>query len=377
VALGVGRRPWGWSRHRTAHDLAGSEPALLARLIGIGRRLLRRGVLFATGDAEVLFLSRHRDELGRHYDFVLPPAAVVESLADKAFQYQFAAGSGIGVPPTYVPESSEDVEKIVDVARFPCVVKPARAAAWRARKPLDGEWRWAKVVETRTPEELRAICAWMRAHDFEPLIQERIEGDEARLYSVYAYLDRDSRPLATCVIQKRRQWPPLYGSGSYSVTCRQDRAVELALTLLGRIGYQGPANVEFKLDPDDGELKLMEVNCRFGERIGLAMAAGVDVPYVAYRDSLGEPIVPAGVFEPGVTWINSLNDGAAFVSHYRPVERLTFPQWLRDVLTARSHAYFAWDDPMPAVENLVRTARRHAVPFWRMLRRGRSLARIR
>ena len=85
--------------------------------------------------------------------------------------------------------------------------------------------------------------------EWTPLIQERIGGDESRLYSVYACLDRSSEPLATCVIQKRRQWPPLYGSGSYSVSCRQDRAVELALALLRRIGYQGVANLEFKQRP--------------------------------------------------------------------------------------------------------------------------------
>jgi predicted ATP-grasp superfamily ATP-dependent carboligase len=370
VALGTGRGPWAWSRHCVAHAALPTEAALLERLLDVGRRLPRKGVILATGDAEVLFLSRYRHELCRQFHFVLPPDAVVEELADKAMQYRCAARHGIAIPPTYFPESAADVEKIAGVARYPCIVKPARADVWRVRKPPDVRWRWSKVGEASTPDELRALWQWMGEHGVAPLIQERIEGDESRLYSVYLYLDRRSTPLAACVIQKRRQWPPRYGSGSYSVSCRQDRVLELAVTLLRRAGYEGLANVEFKLDPEDGEPKLMEVNCRGGERIALAMAAGADLPYVAYLDAVGTTPAPALTYAPGVTWINSLNDGAALLSHYRRVENLNVARWAWAALTAQSHAYFAADDPMPLFENLVRTARREAVPFGRVLRRG-------
>jgi predicted ATP-grasp superfamily ATP-dependent carboligase len=208
-----------------------------------------------------------------------------------------------------------------------------------------------------------------------PLVQERIEGDESRLYSVYVYLDRRSEPRATCVVRKVRQWPPLYGSGSYSVSCREDRAVALALTLLQGWGYQGVANVEFKQDPRDGAFKLIEVNARGGERIALALAAGVDLPYVAYRDILGEPAPAARTYEPGVSWISALNDCAAVLSHYRQAERLSWWRWGWSALTARSHAYFAWDDPLPFLGHLVKAARRHAVPFLRSWASGDGRAR--
>ena len=145
--------------------------------------------------------------------------------------------------------------------------------------------------------------------------------------------------------------------------------VELGLTLLRRMGYQGIVNLEFKLDPVDGELKLIEVNCRSGERIDLALAAGVDIPYIAYRDIQGEPTIPARTHALGVSWINSLNDCAALLSFYRRAQRLGWWGWARTVLTAQSHAYFAWDDPMPFLGNLAGTARREIVPFCRSIRR--------
>jgi predicted ATP-grasp superfamily ATP-dependent carboligase len=126
--------------------------------------------------------------------------------------------------------------------------------------------------------------------------------------------------------------------------------------------------VELKQDPADGELKLIEVNPRCGERVSLAIAAGSDVPYVAYRDALGDPPLPGRAHEIGVTWINTLNDCAAVLSHYRRAERLTWRRWVRSAVSAGSHAYLAVDDPVPCLENLLRIGRRETVPFIRHLR---------
>ncbi len=364
VALSVTPGPWSWSRYCAFHAAAESEPDLLDRLMRVGRRLTQRAVIVATGDAEVLFLSRHRGELARSYEFVLPQPALVELLSDKRSQYRYAASIGVPIPRTYCPDGAGDVARIARAIRFPCVVKPARPEVWRDQRGRAGLGRWMKAIQVETPDELRAVCECMRGRGVDPLVQERIGGDESRLYSVYACLDRSSEPLAICVIQKRRQWPPLYGSGSYSVSCRQDRAVELALALLRRIGYQGVANLEFKQDPEDGELKLIEVNARCGERVALAVAAGVDIPYITYRDVLREPALPRPPYRTGVTWINALNDCAALVCHYRRTERLGFWRWARVALAAESHAFHAWDDPMPCLENLLRVGRRDAVPFW-------------
>lgn len=371
IALSTRPGPRFWSRYCAWREVAETEMDLLARLLSVGRRLPGQGVIVATGDAEVLFLSRNRGPLGQYFHFVMPPPAVVEQMADKGFQCRFAAGIGVPVPATHQPETAADVDKLAGIVRFPCVVKPTHAHLWRERRPKDGRWRWTKAVQVDTPEELRTVCERMRQCGVDFLVQDRVEGDESRLYALYAYLDRRSEPLATCVIRKQRQWPPHYGSGSYSVTCRRDRVVELALTLLRRLGYQGVANVEFKLDPEDDELKFIEMNFRCGDRIGLALAAGVDIPFIAYRDILGEPVAAARSPEMGVSWINSLTDGAAVLSHYRRADGLGWWGWARTGLTARSHAYFASDDPVPFVANVVETARREAVPFCRAFRRER------
>ncbi len=195
----------------------------------------------------------------------------------------------------------------------------------------------------------------MKEGEIELLIQERVKGDEDRLFSCYAYLDRKAEPLAAFVLQKRRQWPPVYGNGSYSVSCRQNDVVTLTLRLLKGLRYQGVANVEFKLDPKDEQLKLIELNCRGGNRMGLAVDAGVDLPYIAYCDLVGESVAPVDTYESGVTWIDLTADLAA-LPYYRRIQGLTLWAWARSAREARSHAYLAADDPLPFFDHAGRFA---------------------
>ena len=52
---------------------------------------------------------------------------------------------------------------------------------------------------------------------------------------------------------------------------------DLGLALFGHAGLRGVANVEFKRDPRDGRLKLIECNARFTAANGLLTASGIDL----------------------------------------------------------------------------------------------------
>ncbi|MEX0803720.1 MAG: ATP-grasp domain-containing protein [Candidatus Binatia bacterium] len=314
----------------------------------------------------MLFLSRNRRELEKHFLFVLPSAKILERLANKRSQYQYAESIGIPVPQSYYPRTQADLEQIAATIRFPCVMKPAYSHIWRDRRESAGHWRWLKAAEIGTPEELHSAYKQMNESDVELIVQERIEGADSRLYSLYVYLNRNSEPLALCVIQKIRQWPVSYGTGSYSVTCRQDRVVALGLHLLKEIGYSGMANLEFKHDLNDGTFKLIEVNVRSGERIALAIASGVDIPHIAYRDIIGEPTAPELAHETGVKWVNVINDSTAFLWHYR--RQISWWCWGRSLLEAKSHAYFRWDDPLPFVVHLLMTVKQAVLLLFRQLK---------
>jgi predicted ATP-grasp superfamily ATP-dependent carboligase len=140
------------------------------------------------------------------------------------------------------------------------------------------------------------------------------------------------------------------------VSCRQDDVLELGLKLLQGSGYRGLASVEFKRDPRDDVFKLIEVYVRSGTQIALALAAGVDLPYIAYRDAVGEHPIAVDTYRLGLTWVDSIPDLAASMAG-PTAERAGWLAWARSAMRANSHAYFAFDDPGPSVLHAWGTAR--------------------
>ena len=322
------------------------ESSLLAFIAEFGENMPSKGVMFPTSDADVLFMSRNRSFIDNCFFFALPDSPMLEMLANKRTQYEYAKDLGVLIPQTFYPKSPQDIFKIADKVEYPCIIKPAYSYVWRNYHNRVGMKGWEKLAEVSSPKELYNAYCSMTDAGVELLIQERIPGDDTQLYSFYTYLNKDAEPLTSIVIRKKRQWPPLYGSGSSSVTCKNEDVVALGLKLLQNARYQGLANLEFKLDSRDEEYKLIEINVRCGERVRLAVDAGVDIPYIAYEDMLGKAVTPINTYSEGMQWMNLVNDFGALL-YYRKIGQVRFGQWVASVMASRSHAYFSWDDPIP------------------------------
>jgi D-aspartate ligase len=100
--------------------------------------------------------------------------------------------------------------------------------------------------------------------------------------------------------------------------------------------------LETKRDPRDGRFKLMEVNPRLWQWHSLAAACGVDLPYIAYRDLVGEPLPPARMHGDGKRWAITLMAGLPIA--------LQRPPYV--------DAVFARDDPKPSLVQIGRFAHR-------------------
>ena len=123
------------------------------------------------------------------------------------------------------------------------------------------------------------------------MLQEQIPGgddspvDGRKLRRSPAAACPASSAAASC--SRRRPGSARAGSG---VAEWDDEAVDGARRLLHALGFHGISQVEYKRDPRDGTLRLMEVNARLWQWHSLAAACGVDLVQMAYRDAIGEPV---------------------------------------------------------------------------------------
>jgi predicted ATP-grasp superfamily ATP-dependent carboligase len=125
-------------------------------------------------------------------------------------------------------------------------------------------------------------------------------------------------------------------------------AVSGALRLLRELGFHGISQVEYKRDPRDGSLRLMEVNARLWQWHSLASDCGVDLVEIAYRDALGLPVREATSERAGQRrWV-------ALVRHLRESrrDRLGLRKTLAPLRPPFSEPVLSLRDPMPGVHQV-------------------------
>lgn len=311
-------------------------------LLDLAERLdLRRWVLFPTADETAALVARSHEQLAAQFQLTSPPWRTLRWAHDKRLTYQLAESTGLSYPRTWSAEStSEAAELDVD---FPVIVKPAireefnrltAAKAWRVDDREALRNRFAEAAELLDPELL--------------LIQEVIPGNEN--FS-YAALCRHGEPLAKVVARRTRQYPPDFGRASTFVeTIDEPEVAALGERCLAAIDFDGLAEVEFKRDPRDGKLKLLDVNPRVWGWHSLCQRAGVDFPYLAYRLARGET-VPASRAGVGVRWLRPSTDLPTSLKQVVQGKLPLLP-YLRTLASRHESAVFARDDPWPGIVEL-------------------------
>lgn len=324
------------------------EEALVEDLERLGSALPRRGVLFPAFDDHVWALSRHAGRLGRWFHVPLSPWDRMATVEEKELQLKAALEAGVDLPVTAFVHGPGDLEAAGAAMRYPALFKPVRPQEMRRRFGF-------KVMLVPGPADLAAV--YERARVCGPLIlQEVVPGGDEAFFTCGAYHDAASKPLGTFVSRKLRQHPRGFGEARIAESHWVDEVAETALRLLAHLSFHGVSNTEFKRDPRDGRLKLMEVNARHWLHHPLATAAGVNLSLIAYNDALGRPVEGTRQTD-GVRWLDlshELRDSLAEL--YRG--DLGFGTFLEGYRNARVDAVFSLRDPLPALRMITEKAGR-------------------
>ena len=328
-------------------DMYASEDALIKYLQQLATRYEGKRVLIPASDDCAEFLGVHRPSLEAAYELCVASPAATEILVNKRRQYVAAQRCGVPIPETYFPESRSDVEHLAETIRnYPYIIKPLVAHTWRLAS-MQGVSQGRKAVLVRNAQELCDAHASMGDGFRDVMLQEVIGGRDEQLFTFLGYFRQDGTPLAYCVRRKIRQLPIDFGYCTMTVSCHDEQVVDQSLRLLRSIGFSGICGVEYKFDATTGLYKLIEINPRPVNTIGLAAACGVDIPYIAHRDLLGECVEPVTSWQDGVTWFRAWADLLAV----RQLRRQGGPchmRWLRSLRGPRVEAAYAGDDRKPA-----------------------------
>jgi len=327
-------------------------------LLGNTDPALDGSVLFACSDEAIEFMSARRGELARRYLLDDQSASQQVAMLDKRETTRLAAQVGIPTPKQWPVHGVADLDAIEPNLDFPVLLRPVHSHKFQRvfRK---------KLFIVRDASELRAKVAEAVAHGVEVIVCELIPGPDDLLSSYYTYIAPNGQHLFHFTKRIIRRSPLNFGLASYHATEWLPDTAEMGKRFFRGIDFRGLGNVEFKRDPRDGQLKLIEVNARFTAPHELLVRAQMDIGWIIYLHVTGGVVPPANGFKEHLRLWHFLDDFDAY-RDLRALGQLSFLSWVRSVARPQVLPYFSLHDPRPAAAkgwNTLQTRvlkRRHA-----------------
>jgi predicted ATP-grasp superfamily ATP-dependent carboligase len=191
----------------------------------------------------------------------MPPIESYLVACNKVKTLRLAKQLGMPIPETAFPENTADSR--IPGLRYPLVVKRALGAG-------------GKLLIYDASEAL--AYHKQNVYDCNPfVIQEFVPGEG---YGFFALYNKGS--LRVHFMHKRiREVPPSGGPSSAAESIYSPDLFALGSRILDALSWHGVAMVEFRKDANTGEFKLMEINPKFWGSLDLAIASGINFPYLA------------------------------------------------------------------------------------------------
>jgi D-aspartate ligase len=263
-----------------------------------------RALLVAADDAALSVISRNKPLLEKCYLVACPEWRVTGRIIDKKYTYELAERLGIAAPRTVTLKSERDLESPRTDISFPCLVKPRQSHRYH-------EAFGRKMVKVEDLSEMVDRCREAWAAGIDVMMQEYIPGDDTDGVNYNSYFWQGT-PLIEFTASKVRLSPSEFGVPSVVMSREIKEVYEPGRKLLRALGFQGFSCVEFKRDSHDGSYKLLEVNGRHNRSCHLAIACGINFPWIEYEHLVNGKLPNSIDYVKDVYWIDEFGDMARF-----------------------------------------------------------------
>jgi D-aspartate ligase len=339
-----------YSRHLTRITVAGdNSDARQWRdyLLSDASNHLNGAVIMCCGDEAISLVIQDWQAFSERYVLEPCPPKTRLKLLDKLSTYESASACGVAHPRFWRLEPGEGTAEVARICRFPVIVKPRLSQHWR----LVGR----KYLRADNTLELKRQYDRYASFNIAVIAMEFIPGADDRYCSYYTYIDQDGAPLFHFTKRVVRRHPVNEGGTTYHITDWNPEVAEKGLRLFQHVGLRGLGNIEFKRDPRDGELKLIEVNARYTAGNAVVTLSGIDQALLSYSQLTGWPYETPHSYRKNLVMWDPIPDYLAFHAlHLR--REITLWQWLRQVGRADTTPLYDLRDPLPGLHHVASTA---------------------
>jgi predicted ATP-grasp superfamily ATP-dependent carboligase len=332
---------------------------------------LDRPVVLPTSDRFALWLARNRDRLDPVCRSWANGAGVLETLLSKDRFHALLTAASLRSPPTLIEPSPAELREWCAVHPGPYLIKPFHENA--LPNPLGAKNRVVPTAEALDGESARR--GGLRGL----LVQRMIQGGDGWHYTVAGLCDRTGALRGLVTKRKLIQYPP--DSGIVARAClpschgdEEEVLLDAARAVLRTVPYHGLFGCEWVKDRESGEIFALDFNPRSLYGNSHILAAGVNLPYLAYRDLCAEDLadVPERPRVRSVLWTDAWGCAGAW-SRLRRSNTFPLLALLRVLRHTDAWALWTWRDPLPAAAHAAMQLTRASRA--RRTRRGRATGR--
>lgn len=256
-------------------------------------------------ETEIQLLAENTDFLRTlGVSILLPEAGVLKKAIDKYRSTMLAVSLGIPCPKTFPIESplegidpvllQKELSRFEKECSFPWIIKPRFGYGMRGVLRVDSIQEAGKAI---------------RSSNAGVFVQEYLPGKAGSMYLVGLLYDWDGKCVRRFASKSFRTLFPEGGPATAGISLYEPVLVEMTERLISGIGkWQGPAAVEWMLDPRDRSFKFIEINARIWGYSSLAAGAGAYFHRWLAMLTLKKDIGPDPGYKQGVVMMRTTYD---------------------------------------------------------------------
>jgi predicted ATP-grasp superfamily ATP-dependent carboligase len=270
---------------------------------------------------------------------------ISEILLNKNLFYKALEKYDIPHAETFFPSNISDVEKLSSKIKYPCILKPFYSASF----VLDFN---IKAFIASNSKELITLYKKALSKNHEVIIQEILPGNARDMYGLNAYYDKTFSSNRVFMYRRIREWPHGMGNGCYIEGVKIPELERIISKFISNIKYYGIIDAEIRKDSRDKKYKLIEINSRCWMQCSLPAKCGLNIPYIAYLDSIGEKLKKPNKISENVKWLYLHEDICSSVKSILKRDLSIF-DWIRSYKGEKDYSIFASDDIKPFFYSLI------------------------
>jgi len=304
---------------------------------------LHGSLIICCSDDAIEFVAGSRDELASHYLLGDGNAVLQNALLDKRETLELARRAGVYAPQFWNATSEEDLLAMRATIQFPVMVKPVISHRFTAVFGCK-----LFIIENSFDELAKKVrLSWQ--NNLEVIVMEMIPGPDSLLSSYYTYIDGDNHILFDYTKRIIRRFPLNHGLACYHASEWLPETAEAGKQFFKGIGFTGLGNVEFKRDPRDNLLKIIESNARFTAAQELIIQSGAPIDLIFYCSVTRQPRQSFTNYQQGLKYWYGLRDSLAFIELYRQ-NKIGLGEWINSLPLMKHVApLHRLTDPFPTV----------------------------